>query len=182
MANICTTEIKLILSEENANKMKSLLMDEGQLHFDKDVWVGDIYKVFGIEPNKDTHIRGRWQGVEIGNYGDYVLLTIIEESAWNPTKLALQLKEKGVVERFVFYAEECGNGLFYSNDEDGVFFDFRWYVYLSYKGEQEYFKELNDVFEYIYENTGNKFETVDEANEDEGVYIQPIEIVDDSEL
>lgn len=182
MANICTTEIKLILSEENALKLKSLLMDEDKQYFDKDVLVGDIYKEFGIKPNPDTHLRGRWQGVEIQNYGDYVLLTILEESAWNPTKLALQLKESGVVERFVFYAEECGNGIFYTNDEIGEFFDYRWYVYISDKGEQEYFKDLQDALEYVYNTTGKRFETVEDANEDDEVFIQSIEIVDDNEL
>lgn len=182
MANICTTEIKLIMEEENAVKMKSLLMDESLQVFDKEVPVSNIYKQYDIKPNAYTHLRANWQGFEIEQYGDDVVLSIIEESAWNPTQLALQLQKEGIVKRFVFYAEECGNGIFCTNDEIGEFFDFRWYVYLSDKGEQEYFKDFQDAIEYVYNTTGKRFETVEDANEDDEVFIHPIEIVDDNEL
>lgn len=178
MANICTTDIRLVMSDEKGERLTDFLFESSNLPVKK------IYEAFGIKPNADTHLRATWncynkEYLDDGN----VVLSVSEDAAWNATKLALQLKEEGLVERVYFFSEEPGCGIYATNDEEGVYFPNRYIVYIDDMDGDAYFETEKDALDYINQNCKKNYASLEDAvSENDSITLNTIEIVDEDDL
>ena len=146
----------------------------------RELWLIKIADKFNIYPPENKHIRGYINVIDYNPGNDY--MTIQYDGAWGEQegfRYILEQKYKGI--KIYFYEEEIGNDIYFSNDIEHIFFDFKYIVNLY--DFNEYFCDLNETLKFIKQYTGlddineeNYNELLDEYNKesDEPCYIKEV--------
>ena len=127
-------------------------------------WLGNLVHKIG----------GDWEKYRCrGEITDYFLdgnvLTINQSTAWCEQEGVRQIIEETFPSIKVYYQEqECGCGVFYTNDSTGDYFPEKYF--LDTGEDWEYFETIEQVAEFVYEIVGKSInpteKEVDQALED----------------
>lgn len=179
MANTCCTDFRVICNKDFVDKIEALF-NNADGKFYKSVSVSEVLTYLGVEPEEGYSLRGSWDLIDIDpdlNDDTKFVISILEESAWSATQTMAWIAEKYDIKYF-FFEEECGCDIFVTNDEEGLFFPFRWRVYTDNDGE-EYFATLNKAISYINNTLHTDYKTKEDTEDDERVCLNQIEVSND---
>lgn len=152
MANWATTSYRVEGSQNDLQELYGLIrafcIGERTVMTDKSSkdWEGNVVLALGEEIGKN-YVRGFIQYYELHEN----VLYIEAEEAWNATDFR-HIIEKHYEEMKVYYiVEEPGCEVYATNDENGMYFDYRYLVDFSVNGIDywEYFKTEDDALDYI---------------------------------
>lgn len=207
MANWAYTQYIIEGPKETIEKIKNAIenpsvIEEGS---SKD-WEGNVLLSLGIEwdrngsngPGTGRYMRGfivesyleLWEPTPLI---DTYTLHFDAREAWGVTEFSDVLKENFPDIKIYFYSEENDFPLFVTNDEEGKYFDIRFYVEISYNGnfDDEKFTSEEEMFSWISEKTGGKItndEQVDALNakwegdcDSDYIRIVPVQVCKDEE-
>lgn len=165
MPNWCSTAYAI---EGDAKEIKSLykLMKGLQERKEPSVengfgttWLGCLVDALGKNWHT-VHCRGSWSCLELEDD----VLKFFTETAWSPCNETFDLvREKYPSLRYYFQTEEPGMEIYETNDEDGTYFSDRYFLdACTPDGEyiSEYFKEQEDVFQWLEEKSGVSVKSV----------------------
>lgn len=112
-------------------------------------WEGNILKTLGAteEQLKNNYIRGFIQEYEM----DEGVICIEAEEAWGDTDFRHVLKTLMPELTIYFITEEPGCEVYITNDADGEYFPYRFYVQscINRDYEEEYFEDEAEAMDYI---------------------------------
>lgn len=154
MPNWCYT--RYAIESMNTKEIETLKAKLDELSaMNEPMWIGCIVELLGEKWNS---IRCRGQIIEY--YIDSGALRLTVESAWSELNEVRALFLSKHPDCKIYYmSEECGMGIFDTNDSSGRYFSERYVVDSEEKGA-EYFDDLGDVADYISELTGKEIDEV----------------------
>jgi len=140
--------------------MKTPLVPNG---FGSD-WLGCLVVALG-KNWEDYRCRGYWFNLEY----DGETVTFDTTTAWCPIyELFDLLCEKYTSIRHYYYAEEIGCRIYETNDIEGEYYPYRFYVDICTSDKSshcEYFEDIKDALGWISDMEGHKFNTREEVEE-----------------
>ena len=148
-------------------------------------WLGNLVEALGEDTNT-VYCRGEWHDLDYHNGA----ITFNTDTAWSPCNGVWDLVRCRYPSIDYYYlAEECGNGLYLTNDADGLHYPERYLVEMCVDGcenRMEYFYSLTEAPGWIGEMAGcsveeNEVEALNELlqeqDEDAYCYLNEIQIV-----
>lgn len=191
MPNWCNTAYTLVGDKEELDALHKTMSELEQsnqpvepFHFGN-TWLGNLVKALG-GTTKDIPCRGEWHDLDYHNGA----ITFNTDTAWSPCNGVWNLvRQRYPSIDHYFLAEECGNGLYLTNDAEGQHYPERYLVEMCADGcenRTEYFCSLPEALGWIGEMAGCSVEgngvealneLLQEQNEDAYCYLNEIRIV-----
>ena len=185
MANWCDTSYRIVGKKEEVYELYSKLqqlenIQEPLVPNDFGVlWLGCLVTVLGGDWN-DIHCRGKIIDFSL----DDDVLSIYTETAWGEMDEVRHFIEKVYPAlKIYYYEEECGCGIYQTNDKHGHFFSSR-YIFDDQDGEGvEYFDKPETLLAFASRAMKLKLSTIEDLNkaieDSNGFSFHEIKVVDD---
>lgn len=115
-------------------------------------WLGNLVIKFGGDWNK-IYCRGSWDNLLLHDDGT---VSFSVESAWDEPDEVRNFIEMVFPDiRFYYQCEESGMGIYTTNDDSGLFFPDRYYLWIE-NGTTDYYSNLDEVIKAVESETGSK--------------------------
>lgn len=194
MANWCSTSYTFVGKKEELNKLFDIMkqLESMEQPFVKNGfgtnWLGCLVEKLGQKWDS-IWCRGEWSNL---SYDDGKLL-FCTETAWSAANEVMDfICKKFPSLKYYYYSEECGMGIYETNDDTGQFYPEKYFVDLCNVNEEfrsEYFISLEDALEWIGDMTDEAkfksekeveayFEAIQEKQENAFCYIHRIELIE----
>ena len=138
-------------------------------------WLGCLVTKLGEDWNK-VGCRGSWINRCLMPDGT---LSFETETAWSPAEevIALIQEKYPGIENVWYYSEEPGMGFYETNDAEGRFWKDRYVLCDHVSGEEEVTQTLEEALDIVARWRGWRYNSLEEAEKDEELFIQQIDIV-----
>lgn len=149
-------------------------------------WLGNLVIKLGGEWDK-IYCRGSWENLLLHDDGT---VSFSAESAWDePNEVRVFIEKKFSNIHLYYQTEECGEGIYKTNDSTGKYFPEKYYLWVECE-ETEYYDSLDKLIKEVQSITGSKnlktFESCVEAlesysqqNDDLGYSLEEFSIIND---
>lgn len=196
MANWAFTEYAIEGTKDNLQKIEQAILHHDVKEGSSEDWEGNVLLALGCKweertpDGKGKYLRGFineepwWEGENV--------LRFCAEEAWGATDFHEVLREYFPDINIFYSVEESNEGIYATNDKEGKYFPYRFYVDTCIDGNyaQEYFRTIDKVYEWLGKLTNGEVKSQedvdkftacheDSATEDENfIFIHEFKIVD----